>query len=579
MPRISDEIDFDSNIRKRIGLNEPVYGKEWPIVYMIYNDKEIYIGETVDASTRMSQHYDNPERRSLKKVRIISDEKFNKSAILDLEAFLISHVSADSVFERLQNGTAGQRHNYYQKEMYESEFAGVWKSLQDYGLAKYEITKIENDNLFKYSPYKTLTPDQYLAVKHILKWLKNKIKNGEDGTFIVKGGPGTGKTVLAIYLMKLLNTKISDDTGSDDEDLIEGLMQIQTIKPDFRIGIVVSMTNLRETLKQIFRDTYGLNQNMVFGPSDVAKSNETFDLLIVDEAHRLMSARNLANYDAFYSTNSSLGLDEHEGTQLDWILKKSKYQILFYDKDQSIKRTDIDSERFDLLVRSGADSFELNTQMRCIKGGNEYIDYVHRVFSNNSPEKFVDFSDKKKGLDYDFRLFSDVKKMTDYIKKKNDDVGLCRSVAGFGWPWVTKRMGLVLKNEDETNKLIKDGIFDIEIDGNKYIWNTTDSNWVGSDNSINEIGCIHTIQGFDLNYTGVIIGNELKYDLESDRLVVDRDCYYDKHGKDKTNDADLLQYILNIYSVLCTRGICGTYIYASDYGLREYLRRFIKLAN
>ena len=168
--------------------------------------------------------------------------------------------------------------------------------------------------------------------------------------------------------------------------------------------------------------------------------------------------------------------------------------------------------------------------------------------------------------------------MTDFIKKKNREVELCRNVAGFGWPWVTKRMSLDLKNEDETNRLINDGIFDIEIDGNKYIWNTTDSNWVGSNNSINEIGCIHTIQGFDLNYAGVIIGNELKYSLEAGKLFVDRDCYYDRHGKEKTSDNELLQYILNIYSVLCTRGVSGTYIYACDYGLREYLKRFIKVA-
>lgn len=122
-------------------------------------------------------------------------------------------------------------------------------------------------------------------------------------------------------------------------------------------------------------------------------------------------------------------------------------------------------------------------------------------------------------------------------------------------------------------------MYDIDIDGNKYIWNSKYYNWVATENSENEIGCIHTIQGFDLNYTGVIIGNELKYDLKNNRLYFDRQSYYDVNGKNKTSDEELRQYILNIYSVLCTRGISGTYIYACDEGVRDYLKRYIKYAN
>ena len=151
---ISNELSFSSTTGNEIAIQK--FGKEWPIVYMIYNDDEIYIGETVDASIRMLQHYENPERRKLKKVRIISDDRFNKSVILDLESFLISHVSADKKFLKLQNGNAGhQKHNYYQKEMYEAEFDNVWKKLCKIGLADKSVKEIENSNLYKYSPNKS----------------------------------------------------------------------------------------------------------------------------------------------------------------------------------------------------------------------------------------------------------------------------------------------------------------------------------------------------------------------------------------------------------------------------------------
>lgn len=578
MPKVSNELDFTKNTGNEIAVLK--YGKEWPIVYMIYNDEEIYIGETVDASVRMAQHYENAERRKLKNVRIIADNKFNKSVILDLEAYLISHISADSKFKKLQNGNAGhQRHNYYQRGIYRSDFAGIWYSLRRLGLAEKTIKDIENDNLFKYSPYKTLTSDQYLVATHIIRNLAEDIKNDKNSTFIVNGGPGTGKTVLAIYLMKLLSSRVQDDLDSEDEDLIESLQEIHRLLPDFKIGIVVSMANLRETLEDVFGSTYGLEKRMVLKPSNVASAREDFDLLIVDEAHRLKAPRNMMGTEMgnMRQNNLRLGIDEYEGTQMDWIIKKSKHQIFFYDKFQSIKRTDIDANKFDELRQSGAKELNLDTQVRCGKGGQMYVDYIRSIFSDRPPEAFINFQDESKDLDYDFKIFDNVKEMTDTIRAKNkdDNIGLCRNVAGYSWPWKTKDK-IHPNNEEDTKRCIASGKYDIEINGHKYIWNSQYYGWISTDNSSNEIGCIHTIQGFDLNYTGVIIGNDLHYDEEKQKLYIDRDSYFDTNGKNKTNDEDLRDYILNIYSILCTRGINGTYIYACDDGLRNYLKKYIK---
>lgn len=166
--------------------------------------------------------------------------------------------------------------------------------------------------------------------------------------------------------------------------------------------------------------------------------------------------------------------------------------------------------------------------------------------------------------------------MVEDIRLKDKEYGLCRSVAGYAWPWISKGKRLPLHwNKKEIINNVNNGIYDIEIDGYKYIWNSQATDWINSPNSANEIGSIHTTQGFDLNYTGLIIGNELKYDLKNKKFVVDRKSYYDAKGKADTTDDELLEYILNIYRTMMLRGMLGTYIYVCDPGLKEYLKKYI----
>ena len=107
----------------------------------------------------------------------------------------------------------------------------------------------------------------------------------------------------------------------------------------------------------------------------------------------------------------------------------------------------------------------------------------------------------------------------------------------------------------------------------QYRWNTESTDWINSENSVNEIGCIHTVQGYDLNIYGVIFGPEIRYDRQLQTIVIDKSNYYDHLGKTGNLD-ELKGYIQNIYVTLMTRGIKGTYIYACDSGLREYLKRY-----
>lgn len=554
-------------------LENTKFGNKWPVVYIINNDKEAYVGETVNAYIRASQHLDNPKRQILNLINIISSEKFNKSVILDLEAFLIRYMAADNKF-KLQNGNSGlQNHNYYQKELYESKFKDIWNKLKEKGIVQNDLLVIENSDLFKYSPYKSLTSDQYEIVTDILKTLSEDVKNKQKSTFVVHGGAGTGKTILGVYIVKLLMEVKENNINIEDEiieDNIQDILKMHNSIEKLNIGLVIPMENLRKTLKKVFKNVSGLNPNMVLSPNDVAKSHKKFDLLIVDEAHRLRKRKNLTQYGSFDQNNKKFNLGK-EGTELDWIRLQSQYQILLYDEEQSIKPTDVNREEFIKIEKENSThDYQLRTQLRCLLGGDTYVSYIKEIFSNNPPKEKINFNE------YELKIFDNVDEMISNIKSKNGIYGLCRNVAGYAWKWNSKGKKLPMHvTKKEVQKMKDNDVFDIEIDGYKYIWNSQPTDWINSENSINEIGSIHTTQGFDLNYTGLIIGNELKYDDINQRLIVDRKNYYDTKGKADTSDEELLNYILHIYQTMCTRGMRGTYLYVCDSKLKEFLSKYI----
>lgn len=549
---IIDSIEFNESTPNK--LKDIRYGENWPVVYIIHSTKEAYVGETVNASVRSGQHFRNKDRRRLKKIHLIGDDKFNKSVILDLEHFLINYMSADGKFV-LQNGNMGMRaHNYYQREQYKKEFEEIWKQLREEGLVKNSVLDIRNSEMFKYSPYKILSQDQFNVLSSIVQLLVDDKDTKKGETILVNGGAGTGKTVLAIYLMKAFADMNHEDLEADFEadpgykHVIENLKKLSKMK----IGFVVPMQSLRATIRKTFKNVRNLEKNMVLGPMQA--SNGYYDLLIVDEAHRLKQRKALAQYGQHDDTNKKLGLDS-DGTELDWILKCSKNQVLFYDNMQSIRPSDIDRSRFEQLQMDiGKNVLHLNSQFRCL-GGDDYIQYIEEILSDDPPKKAKQFEC------YDLKMFECIEDMVKAIKLKDKQIGLCRVVAGFSWKWESKK-----------NKELKD----IFIEGKSYQWNSTNKDWINSANSINEIGCIHTVQGYDLNYVGVIFGNEIKYDKEKGRIYVDKDNYFDLQGKRALkHENSLKEYIINIYKVLLTRGIKGTYVYVCDKALREYLKKYI----
>lgn len=514
------EDEFDQLKSYHFGLN-------WPVVYILENKNEIYIGETTNLFSRSKQHYENPDRKRLERMHVVTDEEYNKSATLDLESLLIQYVSADGIF-KLQNGNGGLiNHNYYEKEKYLAKLETIWPKLQERGLVKQGLADIKNSEFFKYSPYKALTEDQLMVATKV----ENSIKKADISAHIVNGGPGTGKSILALYLLKHMK---------EDRDM-----------KHLKTALVVPMTGLRTTLQRVLQRVPGMGAGMVIGPSDVMK--EKYDVLIVDEAHRLRRRVNLANFGSYDATNKKLGLPR-DATQLDWIVSSSKQQILFYDGRQSVVPGDVRPEEFKKIK---AAYYDLTSQMR-IEGGDDYLKFIDDLLDLKQVGK-------SKPTNYEFRMYEDIKQMVSDIKKRDSEHKLARVVAGYAWSWNTKGG--------------KDG-HDIEIDGLKLVWNSKNIDWVNSKNAINEVGCIHTVQGYDLNYAGVIIGSELSYDKDMGMLVVNEKKYKDINGKRSITDPEeLRRYIVNIYKTLLTRGIKGTYIYVVDEKLRERFNQLLSVSN
>jgi DUF2075 family protein len=317
----------------------------------------------------------------------------------------------------------------------------------------------------------------------------------------------------------------------------------------------------------VFARTPKLSADMVLTPYEVGLSDKRFDLLIVDETHRLNLRANQSSAmknKQFGEINERLfGEDDFAITQLDWIKARSDHQVFLLDAAQSVRPADLAPATVRELVDSANAAgrvYPLRSQMR-VQGGVDYIQYVRDLLAGraDAPRIFPG---------YDLRLFEDLSVMRDAIRAQDATHGLARLVAGYAWPWASK---------NDKNK------YDIHLDGCRLRWNRTETDWINSKGSLDDVGSIHTVQGYDLNYAGVIIGGDLRYDPIGGRLFADRSSYFDRKGIENNrklgvtySDEDLLRYVSNIYAVLMTRGMKGTYLYAVDPALRTYLESFIK---
>lgn len=264
---------------------------DWPMVYILANDKAAYVGQTNSVATRMNQHGANEEKSEFTTANVIFNEEFNTSVITDYEHRLIGYMHADGRYVLTNKNDGMTDSNYFSKESYAKMFEELWDDLRKLELADHTIAQIEESEVFKYSPFKSLNADQRVALDKIYSEIERGLESSEP--IVVEGMPGTGKTILAIYLLKLLK-----------DDPRYSCLNVRIVEP---------VTSLRNTLRKALKGVSGLSPDDVISPSDLVKPSfgyrpgekKCFDVVLVDEAHKLKQRVNLGTQ--YKTTTTRIG--------------------------------------------------------------------------------------------------------------------------------------------------------------------------------------------------------------------------------------------------------------------------------
>lgn len=573
MPKKSFQIknySFDQSTISNLATADHLE-ENWPVVYQIYNNQQIYIGETTNLKNRMNQHLANAEKSSLKhgSLKVVFDETFNKSAALDLESYLIQYFSGDGKFRVLNRNDGMCDRDYYDRENYRKTFEEIWNRLRELKIADKTISEINNSELFKFSPYKNLNFEQLNVVTEIVQNIDEAITNNAKSLSVIDGDAGTGKTIVIMYLAKLLADLQSFDNKNDDiddESNFNIFFELENINQKFKnksITLVIPQPSLCGRIRKIFgKIDLGDADIKIFSPIQFGKSNDDFDITLVDEAHLLK-----------VGVTGTLGKQVHEidqkifgntdiHSELEWIMAKSKNVVMVFSDQQRIRPANI--SKSDILKYSdeyNMREYWLKTQMRSL-GGKKYIDYIHDILSNDLRP-----TQKEIFKDFEAKIFTNIQDFVAAMQKRESEYGLSRMVAGFAWKWSSK--------EDKRE-------YDIRIDGMEFRWNSTQNNWIGSKNAPEEVGSIYTVQGDDLNYVGIIIGNDLLY--RNGKLIFNREACADSGAmkrsqrqvanNEQISEDDMLEQILRTYRILMNRAVKGVYIYACDEELSKYLANY-----
>lgn len=385
----------------------------------------------------------------------------------------------------------------------------------------------------------TMIDEQRVAYEEIIHLSVKSQKDHKKRTVICKGGPGTGKSVIAVCLLAELTQR----------------------------GQFVQYVSKNSAPRQVYAAklkgeiTKSCIDNMFKGSGMYTQvSRNMIHTLLVDEAHRL---------------NEKSGMFHNQGeNQIKEIIHAAACSVFFIDENQRVTMDDIGS--VDEIVKwaeeegSEVTELELVSQFRC-NGSNGYLAWVDDLLEIRKTANYT-----LEGLDYEVVLCDDPEDLRRAIIEKNKTDNRSRILAGYCWDWPKDSR----KNSD---------FHDIKIGDFGISWNLDDGQaFAISEKSVNEAGCIHTTQGLEFDYVGVIIGDDMRY--ENGHVVTDftKRAKTDqslkgikkmfKENPDKARKrAD--EIIKNTYRTLLTRGMKGCYIYCTDPGLREYIRSRLDVAS
>ncbi len=389
-------------------------------------------------------------------------------------------------------------------------------------------------SMLKGNPEFILLDDQKVAFETALE-LSQRADGVKKQILVIEGGPGTGKSVLAVNLLVELTKR----------------------------GLVTQYVSKNSAPRQVYtvKLTGSMRKsnidNLFVGSGKYvdAKSN-TFDALIVDEAHRL---------------SMKSGMYQNLGeNQIKEIINASKLAIFLVDNNQRVTMQDVGSTmeiaKYASSYKHALTHIKLESQFRC-NGSDGYLNWLDNLLQLRETANIHLTSE-----DFDFQIFDSPNTLRNAIIAKNGN-NKARLVAGYCWDWVSKN------NSHRDDIVIPEHHFSMKWNLNSY-----GQRWIIEPDSVNEIGCIHTCQGLELDYVGVIVGNDLMY--KDGRVVT---CFREHPGRDKAmqglrqlykkdpvsanKKADEL--IKNTYRVLLSRGMKGCYVYFCDPSMAAYARSLL----
>ena len=406
-------------------------------------------------------------------------------------------------------------------------------------------TMVENGDTSTFA----LIDDQIVARNMILDKILPYISNGEfeKSVIIVNGGPGTGKTVIALHILAELAKQTNNGKGLN--------VQYATKSASLLGGV---RSKVRPATRILF-------QNVTSYVPAVTEEN-AIDVLLIDEAHRIGKTSNSQYTPAARRTNLS---------QIDTIIRATKVCVFFIDEKQAIRGAEIGNTK---MIREAAEKYgakveecTLTSQFRC-NGSDNYMDWIEQVLYNRPVTSKFDLSD------FNLQILDSPHEVYNQLVKQNNVPGqTARIMAGFCWKWSDTL--------DENGDLIKD----VEIGDFKMPWETHRNftkaprgyvkwyEWAYKPEGIKQVGCIYTAQGFEFDYAGVIIGPDLIYNTASHKIETVKSATRDPMLRTAPNEATMTydDYVRNIYRVLLSRGMKGCFLYICDENLRNYMKQLL----
>lgn len=548
---------------KDIIMNFPtVYIHNWPET----NKYDVYVGESNNIFARTRQHYQSRIKHETWQYRmmktdaslyIIGHEHFNKSLTLDVENRLMHYLMSVDKVHQVHNGRGNPQKHYYPSAEFEEIFRKIWTELHESDEELFPDENIVKDSaIYKASPLHKLTDEQENAKIQILEYIDLARQKHEKQIIFIDGEAGTGKTVL--------NSNIFYELYCQEEEKDNA---------EFKCCMVVNHDEQVKVYSDIAKklgitEKYGEVVSKASTFLNRHKDLDSVDVVFIDEAHLLFTQGNQG-----YSGKN----------QLDDIIKRAKVVVIVFDENQILRMDQYWEKQMIDRYRNKAieqqNYITLTKQLR-MQADNETLAWIDAFTKKQIINKIPHH-------DYEIKIFDSPEALDLEIKKKasSEKSRLSRVIANYDWDYKKGK-----KPEDTSKKYWE---VDVWIENQRWHkpWNyeleqnlnkdekkkIKEQAWAEQAHTIAEVGSTYTIQGFDLNYAGVILGKSVKY--RNGKIVYDpSETSNGKVTKNRTMEdgtkqnfaKELLKHEIR---VLMTRGVNGLYIYACDDQLREALKK------